>query len=505
MPHASSPASIAAAAPAHIDLRPLLIVAAGLAAAADWLFYHRDLGISVAVFVLILAVAIVSTNRARIAPRWLAAGAVLLLAALLPVVEDVSLLSILFALLGSVAFALVVTDHLSPTWLARSLDALTLALSGPIQFCEDAIAAQQHAANHSRTGGWFRNLAVWVVPVVLGSLFVALFAIANPLLSGWLSQIELRHLFAHLDPVRAAFWSATALMSWSFLRVRKQTAFETAPARTSPAAPPTPASPGKLFGDAAILRSLIVFNLIFAGQTAMDAVYLWGGAALPDGMTLATYAHRGAYPLLVTALLAAAFVVLAMKPGAASAEARSIRALVYLWVGQNVLLVLSSIFRLNLYVEIYTLTYWRLAAIIWMGLVALGLVLILVQILWRRSRGWLIAANVLTLALTLYACCFVNFPHVIATYNVTHSGQVAGKATLIDACYLYGLGPQALVAIDRLRRTGADPYCPAPTVPPSPLKPDKLVAAHLASMQDWRAQTFRAWRLSQYLATRPTP
>jgi hypothetical protein len=62
-------------------------------------------------------------------------------------------------------------------------------------------------------------------------------------------------------------------------------------------------------------RSLILFNALFALQSALDLVYLWGGATLPDGMTYADYAHRGAYPLIATALLAASFALIAMRPG----------------------------------------------------------------------------------------------------------------------------------------------------------------------------------------------
>ena len=47
-----------------------------------------------------------------------------------------------------------------------------------------------------------------------------------------------------------------------------------------------------------------------------------------------------------------------------------IRPLVLIFIAQNILLVISSIFRLDLYVAQYSLTYWRLAAFIWMGLVA---------------------------------------------------------------------------------------------------------------------------------------
>ena len=50
-----------------------------------------------------------------------------------------------------------------------------------------------------------------------------------------------------------------------------------------------------------------------------------------------------------------------MKPGGRGEQSRVIRPLVYLWVAQNVLLVASSILRLDLYVQIYLLTYWRVA------------------------------------------------------------------------------------------------------------------------------------------------
>jgi hypothetical protein len=48
-------------------------------------------------------------------------------------------------------------------------------------------------------------------------------------------------------------------------------------------------------------------------------LYLWGSATLPDGLTYADYAHRGAYPLIVTALLAGWFAIVATKPGTEAA------------------------------------------------------------------------------------------------------------------------------------------------------------------------------------------
>ena len=92
-----------------------------------------------------------------------------------------------------------------------------------------------------------------------------------------------------------------------------------------------------------------------------------------------------------------------------------------LWVAQNIALVISSILRLDLYVGIYALTYWRIAAFVWMGLVAAGLALIIARIALGKSNEWLLSANLLTLSATLYACCYINFAALIANYNVDHS------------------------------------------------------------------------------------
>jgi hypothetical protein len=72
---------------------------------------------------------------------------------------------------------------------------------------------------------------------------------------------------------------------------------------------------------------------MFAVQTALDAEILRAGHGYPagassTGVSFASYAYRGAYPLEVTALLAGVFVALAMRPGSGAAKSAAIRALV---------------------------------------------------------------------------------------------------------------------------------------------------------------------------------
>jgi hypothetical protein len=345
------------------------------------------------------------------------------------------------------------------------------------------------------TPEWLGSLVAWIVPLSVFTLFLALFASANPLIENRLLKINIQALYNLLDVWRIWFWAMIACAIWPLLRRRfrrKPASFEFEPRATATAAS---SDMDYLLGVQAVTRSLVLFNALFALQSGLDLTYLWAGANLPDGMSYAQYAHRGAYPLIVTALLAAGFVLVAMRPGGPAQHSRWIRPLVLLWTGQNVLLVISSIFRLDLYVAVFSLTYMRLAALIWMLLVAAGLLLMLIQIVLRKPNSWLIAANAISLATVLYACCFINAPRLIASYNVEHSREIGGNGPRLDLQYLASLGPQAEPALR--------PYLQQMPQLQSVLTLCRARDNYLRSHGNWRGWSFRTWRLERYLANNP--
>jgi len=311
-----------------------------------------------------------------------------------------------------------------------------------------------------------------------------------------LMQIDLRFLFNHADPQRTMFWILILSAIWPLIhhRIHRKPVRESGP---STAIATEPSELDYLFGVQAMLRSLFLFNALFALQTGLDLVYLWGGVALPDGLTYAEYAHRGAYPLIATALLTAGFVLIAMRPGGPAEQSRLIRPMVLAWTGQNILLVISSILRLDLYVAAYSLTYLRLAAFIWMGLVATGLLLMLIQIIMRQPVSWLVTANAAILALVLYGCCFISAPQLIASYNVEHSREAGGPGPKLDLRYLASLGSQALPVLEAHMKE-------IPALWPIAL--DFRICQdrdRFPRLENWRAWGFRTWRLQQNLANNP--
>ena len=248
-------------------------------------------------------------------------------------------------------------------------------------------------------------------------------------------------------------------------------------------------------------RSLILFNALFALQSGLDLTYLWGGASLPDGMSYAHYAHRGAYPLIATALLAAGFVLIAMRPGGPAEQSRLIRPLVLAWIGQNILLVISSIFRLDLYVAAYSLTYLRLAAFIWMGLVATGLLLMLIQIIsWKAQfPGW----SPPTPSRWRWCCTDAASSTRRGSWRPTMwrtRREAGGTGPWLDLDYLRSLGPQVLA---RPRTALAATFRrSSPRLRELRAGPD-ICETRRRRSENWRAVDFRTWRLQRYLANNP--
>jgi hypothetical protein len=458
-----------------------------LAALADWLFYGHGIGISAAIFAVALACGSLLANLATLNRKQVLPAGALLLVVLVPAIEEFNVASLTFMVLALGTGLLLTTNRDRHRLGARAAALCDLYLVGPFRFSHDAIAAFNLPA--LRTG-----LAVWFIPIVFGGIFVFLLASANPLLEKWISLLNPGNTASYVTLGRVVFWTVALSIVWPFIHVR-WSAKQEIPAGLAEAATlvqGTPSGQSDFFGVATILRSLILFNLLFAVQTVLDVAYLCGNATLPADISYASYAHRGAYPLIVTALLAAGFVLAAMRPGGPAEQSRVIRPLVYLWVAQNVLLVLSSILRLDLYVQIYLLTWWRVAAFIWMVLVALGLLLIVARIVLNRPNDWLIRANLITLTSTFYICLLVNFAAIIADYNVSHSREAAGKGVWIDMNYLFSLGPQALPAIDRaIALRGLDPTLVS--------RRGSLVKQQRREVVSWRSWGLRSWRLQRIL------
>lgn len=410
---------------------------------ADFLFLNEQAGWTIGLFATAVMAGILLHNpgitQGRQGQIILGLTAGLCLAA----VNNPSTLTVTLLALGLASLAVIgcTAWHRGALFWVESM--VQFALSLFYKLYSDFCLWRSVVKYQPNAGKFAHALKGWLLPVSFVASFMFLFMQANPVIDQWVGSINLQKIFRTLTLDRLLFWAVCSAACWAFIHPilinpNRKNREPNIHCRNIVA----------LFRQDAITRSLILFNLLFAVQSVMDGAFLLGGASLPEGVTFAGYAHRGAYPLVAAALLAGLFVLMAFHPRSDISQTRTMKAMLYLWIGQTILLVFSSIWRMTLYVEVYSLTYPRIAAFIWMGLVASGLAWIIARIVLQRSNLWLINANALTLLTVLYLCCFIPLGSLIAHYNVRHNLEVAGKGHMLDLGYLQKIGADALPALE---------------------------------------------------------
>jgi hypothetical protein len=94
-----------------------LAVASSLAAFAEWLFYGEPLGLSVAIFALALLIGTLAVNPVLRERRRMAMAAVVFVAGLIPIIEELGAISfILLVLALATSVAIVTGSDLSGPW-----------------------------------------------------------------------------------------------------------------------------------------------------------------------------------------------------------------------------------------------------------------------------------------------------------------------------------------------------------------------------------------------------
>ena len=444
---------------------------------ADWLLYetHPALGMNLGLFVLALVLAAVASSQAVRADRrsWGLAAAALAMALL-----QIETLSFMAWILGWAALMAAVLSPRAAAFDGATAWAQRLIAAGFVAWVKPVLDLRRliRMAPGLKVARLGPIVTLLVVPVFGGLVFLTLFTAANPVI-----ETTLEHLaWPDVDLWRVLFWTLALIASWAVLRPSHLARPLSAPVRAWE----------PMVSGASLILSLVVFNGVFALQNVLDLAFLWSGASLPAGVTLAGYAHRGAYVLIGSSLLAGLFVLVTLDPKSGMARLGLVRALVILWVGQNVFLVASCILRTWDYVEAYCLTALRIAALAWMGLVAVGLVLTVWRLMRGKSSTWLINANVAAAIAVIAVCSVVDLNAVAAAWNVDHASDTGGTGAALDVCYLARLGPSSLVSLAELgqRPINADLRSRVAFVV-------RRNEGRLASNQShWRSWTFRGMR-----------
>ncbi len=289
------------------------------------------------------------------------------------------------------------------------LRVLTAPFFLPVYFAQTGAALLQK--RFPRAHRFWHWVGIALPGVLLSGFFLLFLCWGNAVLAQWISSAakEFALLLQSLvfpDFLRVVFWGGLLVLG-VFLFVPAHRCQE-------------PISPGKLFAarrtasrDAAAAHWRWVFalagvNLVFLLTNTLDVVYLWIRRQPPVNVGTTDYLYNGVYGLIFATILAGGVLALVFNGATSLTRSRWLRGLGFLWVAQNVFLILGVAFRLWLHIDRFCLTPRRVEVAFFLLLVLAGFVLLLFHILREKSLRWLISGNLLAVFVLFWGIQFAD-------------------------------------------------------------------------------------------------
>ena len=426
------------------NLTVRVTVTLALTILADYLLFGHSPGCGLSVFSVCVAGAVWARYGARLrrAGPWPALWLVLALGATL---QSSLFGRMLLVVLGWSILALTMSPTRRPL-----LSGILRGVTGGVRSLTAAPADARRylLLMHRRLAGGPPPAWVLALPIGLVLVFAFLIIPANLVLVRWSEQFfdKVATLFPNVTFGRVLFWLLMGLGVYGLFRFRlgrRHWGYSGASVEVGPVDATRRRNELK-----ACVLTFIGLNALFLVANLTDVFYLWLAFELPRGLTYSQFARHGAYRLIVAVVLAAVTITAFLRSNTLQAEQRRTRLLAYAFAAQNLLVLAGAARRLQFYVEAYGLTRFRLAAALWMGLVATGFILILIKIREKRPLRFLLRTNAVSTVLLLSAVSLLNLDGFIADWNVAR--HEAGATTPIDVDYLGSLSVGALPALARL-------------------------------------------------------
>lgn len=181
---------------------------------------------------------------------------------------------------------------------------------------------------------------------------------------------------------------------------------------------------------------LLILNVMIFTVNMLDVVYLWGHSKLPEGITYSEMVHQSVFNLILSIIIAI-FIILFFFRGHLNFYKNNkwLKLFAYLWVIQNIFLVVSTALRNQYYIDEYQLTNKRIGVYVWLVLALIGLITTFIKIMQQKSNWFLFRKNAWAFYGVLLVACFVNWHLFITHYNIKNSKKI-DKFYLLSLSYV---------------------------------------------------------------------
>nr|WP_162988844.1 DUF4173 domain-containing protein [Pedobacter schmidteae] len=192
--------------------------------------------------------------------------------------------------------------------------------------------------------------------------------------------------------------------------------------------------------------SFTALNLLLLALNAIDVSTIWlDKNTNSNGAHFSAELHDGTNVLILSIVMAMLVIVYFFNGNLNFyRKNKTIRLLAYLWIAQNMFLVLSVLFRDFNYIGAYGLTYKRIGVMVFLLLCTIGLVTAYLKVATLKTFFYLCKVNGFIWYILLLTFGFVNWDVFIVRYNINNKASIS-----LDLDHLMSLSDKTLPLLDQ--------------------------------------------------------
>ena len=299
----------------------------------------------------------------------------------------------------------------------------------------------QNRKNRTTEDKIYVKIFIVIVPIIIATIFFFMYRNASPAFDEFAEKIN----FDFLSWELIRFTSGGFILLYGFFYHRKISYLFHKDMLSSDQLTVTETDPKSLLLKFLTIANenlsgmvlLVLLNTLLMIVNIVDVNYLYM-MQIPEDLSYSQFVHQGT-GALITSIISAILIILYYFRGTQNfyEKNRTLKFLVYLWIFQNLVLIITTAVRNQMYIEEYGLTYKRIGVYVYLLLSFIGLITTFIKIVAIRSNWFLFRKNAWAAYSVLILSCFINWDLVITVHNVEYCKR-------IDKAYLMQLVPSSL-------------------------------------------------------------
>lgn len=387
-----------------------LITTLLVAFTGSYLFYKTDIGLNILIFTVLSVMVAIQRNRNQQIRKILTSVTPVLICSMFISIYPQTLSFIIWIICYLVMWSSISHD-LQP--IVILLQSITSVIQKPLISLRKTKKGESSDSQNKKRK---TQLVILTITSAIVLSFFLLYANSNPIFSNLLARIDLSFIeFGFILMV-----IAMSILLFGLISIKRNQSLAKLNQKSKAIQEGEISDKNKKEYNIGKLSMLLV-AILLAIVNLIDIIVIFTGE-LPVGVTYAEYVHQGFYSLILTLSLAIGLIIYFYRGQLNFHDKVStLKRVSYLWISQNLILALITAYKNFLYIEAYGLTYKRIAVILCLICVLIGLFLSIKKVKSPISN-WLYFNK---LSFYAFVCSiFISllpFDLIITSYNLKYS------------------------------------------------------------------------------------